>query len=117
MRTNDRKVGVCAKPSDKGKQEMPDWEESINVTFTEHIDSDTVSQNIRFSLWAKILESDLMMSSEEESFHMLHFSVAEKEPILTEQGLRFGCINSYHNIANISIWSCVIVSEGYFLKA
>jgi len=44
-----------------------------------------------------------MMSSEEESFHMLHFSVAEKEPILTEQGLRFGCINSYHNIANISI--------------
>jgi hypothetical protein len=101
--TNDWEVGVGSESSKEAEDCVPCTDEGVYVAIAEHIDADTILNDVGLGVGAKILESNLMLALEEESFNVLEFDCAEEEPVLAEEAISAFSIDVDDDIADIII--------------
>jgi hypothetical protein len=73
--------------------------------------------DVNLGLWAKVLEGNLVFTTEKDCLNVLNFGVTEEEPILAEKTLGLLSINSDDDISDIILISSLSVCESEAFEA
>jgi hypothetical protein len=73
--------------------------------------------DVNLGLWAKVLEGNLVFTTEKDCLNVLNFGVTEEEPILAEETLGLLSINSDDDISDIILISSLSVCESEAFEA
>lgn len=118
VRPEDRDVGIGTKTSQKLEGKIIRRDESVNIALTEHIDANTILENVLLSILAQVLKDYPVLPVHENGLEMLNLSGSKEEPVFAEDTLRVLGVYSQDHVTNVLVSSsCVRVTKLDILEA
>ena len=118
MGPEDWDVWIGAKTSQKLKGKIIRRDESVNIALTEHIDANSVLQNVLLSILAQVFEDYPILPVHENGLEMLNLSGSKEEPVFAEDAVRVLGVYSQDHVTNVLVSSsCMRVTKLDILEA